>query len=193
MRQTISAILACGLMAFGAASATEDHCQNPGQRQFDFWLGRWDITQHIRGADGSSVTLPATTQVKLAAGGCAVVEHWNGQVQFPWAGMTAPEHIHGFSVRYFNLEEGRWHIRWMDSRMPAFNKPFVGEFKGDTGDFFLTRTTPDGDQRSRIRFKQVDPDYVRWELAIEDQEGNWTTFWVMEMQRAKGESRIHSE
>ena len=158
-------------------------CAEAEHRQFDFWLGDWQIEQAITGANGETLRLPATTSVTLAAGGCALVERWSGTVQFFWEGMEKPEAMEGLSVRYFNPREGRWFIHWLDSRSASFGEPFRGTFQDGLGTFTVTRATPRGTSTSRITFAQPGRDRVRWELAVEDGGGKWQPLWIMNMRR----------
>ena len=45
-------------------------CDAPEYRQFDFWVGTWDVTMRGQPAGGNLVTLEES--------GCLVHEHWTG-------------------------------------------------------------------------------------------------------------------
>jgi hypothetical protein len=163
-------------------------CATAEARQFDFWLGDWQIDQQIRQADGSWLHLPARTSVTSVLDGCALLEHWEGDVKFYWEKMDAIEHMEGLSVRSYDPEAGEWCIHWMDSRHPRFGPPFCGRFAGGRGDFVQERETPAGTRRTRIRFSETGDGGVRWELAIGAPEGaSWTPLWVMDMKRRAGD------
>ena len=49
---------------------------------FDFWIGDWRIQQKILRQDGNWLELDAKTSVSPALDGLALVEHWEGSVQF---------------------------------------------------------------------------------------------------------------
>lgn len=160
-------------------------CAAPEARQFDFWIGDWDIRQRILQQDGTWLELEASTSVSPALEGCALVEHWSGTVQFFWEGMTEPEPMEGLSVRAYDAEAGDWSIHWMDTRTPRFGEPYRGTFDGDRGEFFRSWETPQGPRTGRITFSDIAPDAVTWELAISADGGDsWTTLWIMEMRRA---------
>jgi hypothetical protein len=154
-------------------------------RDFDFWLGDWRIEQQIRAADGGWLTLPARTSVTASPDGCVINEHWSGDVQFFWEGMSAPARIWGHSVRSFDPAARSWRIYWMDSRTPRFDAPYVGRFDGDRGEFFRQFETADGAARTgRITFHKLGGDRVDWELAISSDEGaTWAVLWSMRMTR----------
>ncbi len=72
-------------------------CAAPEYRQFDFWLGEWDVTT----ADGKAAGRNHITRI---AGGCAVHENWVGR-----GGFT------GQSLNGWNARAGRWQQTWLDS------------------------------------------------------------------------------
>lgn len=175
------------LLAATLLSTTAETCSSEQHREFDFWLGHWEITQRVVSADGQVIELPARTVVTRAASGCALVEHWTGKVQFPWEGMERPELMHGISVRYFHQREKRWYIHWLDSRNVHFGDPFVGGFENGVGTFTVIRDTPEGPRRTRILFRQLADDHVSWSLAVETGEDEWHTPWTMDMHRVEAE------
>ncbi len=167
-----------------AAPSDTSSCNSPEARQFDFWIGSWDINQKILRQDGSWIELKASTTVSPLLNGCALEEHWTGQVQFFWLGMTHPEEIKGFSLRYFDTSSGKWNIYWMDTQNPDLGKPFTGNFSEDKGEFYASRETKKGKQISRIVFSDIKEYSVHWDLSISNDDGkNWKAIWVMDMQR----------
>ena len=53
-----------------ASSAKPPPCEAPEHRQFDFWLGRWDVTVSGQAA--------GTNEITLEEDGCVLHEHWVG-------------------------------------------------------------------------------------------------------------------
>jgi hypothetical protein len=99
---TLAALLA--LLAAGAACAqapdpapTPKACTAPAHRQFDFWIGRWDVFLPNGNKAGENV-------IESVAGGCALLESWSGR-----GGVT------GKSLNAFDAGDGRWHQTWVDS------------------------------------------------------------------------------
>lgn len=72
-------------------------CESPQRRQFDFWLGEWDV----RDPAGKLVGRNRITRVH---GGCALEEQWSGN-----GGVT------GSSLNVFDAERSRWHQTWVDN------------------------------------------------------------------------------
>lgn len=98
MRQLIASLLT--LAAAGLASAqpsTPAPCSSPEHRQFDFWLGDWEV----RGPAGK---LAGTNRITRAFGGCVLHEHYDTG--------------RGYSGASFNIyDTGRrkWHQSWVDT------------------------------------------------------------------------------
>jgi hypothetical protein len=117
--------------------------------------------------------------------GRALIEHWEGTVQFFWEGMETPETMQGLSVRAYDHETAKWYIHWMDTRTPQFGDPYVGNFDQNRGEFYRQWETPQGKRLGRITFSDITSDSVVWDLALSTDDGQtWTTLWIMEMSRS---------
>lgn len=81
----------------GARPPPPPPCTSTEHRQFDFWLGDWDVTT----PDGK---LAGRNQITRIAGGCALHEHWVGR-----GGFT------GQSLNAWNPRTRRWQQTWLDS------------------------------------------------------------------------------
>ena len=80
------------------ATAAPKPCAAPEYRQFDFWLGDWDVTR----ADGK---MPASIASPAILGGCALREEWTGA-----GGLT------GTSLNMYDAGARRWHQTWVDDK-----------------------------------------------------------------------------
>lgn len=171
--------------SFASTSVAQSRaCADPRARDFDFWIGDWDIRQSFRRQDGTWLELPARTSVTAALEGCALVERWTGQVMFFWEGMTEPEPVSGLSVRAYDPTTAQWYIHWMDTRVPRFDQPYVGTFANGRGEFFRRWETPEGNRVGRVTFHDMTANSVEWALAISsDGRRSWQTIWTMRMHR----------
>lgn len=73
-------------------------CVTERYRDFDFWLGEWDVTP---------AGMPAPTarnSITSVQGGCAVLEQYETQ-----GGFT------GMSINFYDSVTGKWHQSWMGS------------------------------------------------------------------------------
>ncbi len=80
-----------------AASAAPVPCSAPEDRQFDFWAGRWNVTDN---ASGKPV---GTNEITRELRGCVLHEHWAG------AGGG-----HGYSFNHYDAARKVWHQTWVD-------------------------------------------------------------------------------
>jgi hypothetical protein len=73
-------------------------CADPSYRQFDFWIGEWEV----RTPDGA---LAGTNRIARIQGGCGLQENWEGT-----SGTT------GTSLNIYDAVLELWHQTWVDSR-----------------------------------------------------------------------------
>ena len=93
-------------------------CTSTEARQFDFWLGDWDVTPN-----GSAPgTRAARSHITVEAGGCAVFEDFTDLS------------YHGVSVNVFNPATQHWHQTYVDTDRARLL--FEGGLVG--GDMILT-------------------------------------------------------
>ena len=86
-----------GPAATTAAAAPKKPCASPLHRQFDFWLGLWDVTD-------PGGKFAGINRIELVDGGCALYESWSSGGG-------------GYTGRSLNSVggDGRWHQTWVDS------------------------------------------------------------------------------
>lgn len=167
-----------------AIAAAPDACPGEIERQFDFALGHWDVVQRIQQESGEWIELPAESRVEKTLGGCAIVEHWAGQVQFFWVGMQAPQPLHRLTMQTFDPAQNRWQVRWMDSGSRAFSN-FSGGFNDNgVGLFYQVNEGADGIKSySRIAIGNISADAYDWEFAASADAEEWRTLWAMRLTR----------
>ncbi|MEP6787470.1 MAG: tetratricopeptide repeat protein [Acidobacteriota bacterium] len=85
---------------------------SPEFRQFDFWIGEWDV----RPANGPIV---ASSSVQLILGQCVIFENW-----YPQAGSS------GKSFNVFDTTDKKWHQTWFDDK-GTFNHYVGGLVNGE--------------------------------------------------------------
>jgi len=70
-------------------------CVAPEFRQFDFWLGKWKVTN----SQGQQV---GTSEISRQSEGCAIREQW-----------TSAFGKGGMSINYYDPVENKWHQDWV--------------------------------------------------------------------------------
>jgi hypothetical protein len=72
-------------------------CQESVHRQFDFWIGQWEVFL----PDGSKA---GENRIESILGGCALQESWSGRGGFS-----------GTSLNNFDSADRKWHQVWVDN------------------------------------------------------------------------------
>lgn len=167
----VAAAAACLLLPSGGAAlpvaaqeppaeAIAERCAGPEHRQFDFWLGRWEV----RNPEGDLVGHNEITRV---ASGCGLLERWRGV-----------RGSRGVSVNGYDADGGVWTQRWIGAGAALW---LEGRLEDDA--MVLTgtapRATPDGEVLDRIRWTPLPDGRVRqvWEVSA-DEGGSWREIFV---------------
>jgi hypothetical protein len=123
-------------------------------RQFDFWLGEWEV----RGPDGNVV---GRNRIDRLFGDVGIQEHWEGA-----SGLRGASH----SLYVAHLD--RWHQSWVDSSGALLL------LEGGMRDESMVLEGTTASVRQRITWSVIDgdPDRVRqhWETS-EDDGAAWET------------------
>ncbi len=133
-------------------------CAAAEHRQFDFWLGEWDVT------DGSGKHV-GQNRIESAQNGCALIEHWTGA-----GGVT------GTSLNVYDRDRAKWHQTWVDNSGGLLQ--LDGNLAGDamilTGEAF-DAAAPTQSARQRITWTPRADGRVRqlWETS-QDGGKTWT-------------------
>ena len=120
-------IAACLATAEGPA---HPNCALPQQKQFDFWLGDWDLTSP---GEKPGELLHSTNSIKRILGGCIIQETFQSGGEAPLAGT---------SVSVFDAVAGKWKQTWVDNDGSYLD--FVGEFKDSQMILAREATRPNG-------------------------------------------------
>jgi hypothetical protein len=150
----LSVLAACA--AYGQGSPAPPTCDAAEHRQFDFWVGEWDV----RDPSGQVV---GTNSITSSYDGCLLVERWEG------AGGSA-----GTSQNFFHRVDGKWHQNWIDSRA-AGPLWLVGGLDA-RGAMVMTDADPSASPLNRITWSPNPDGTVRqhWEQST-DSGATWAT------------------
>ena len=117
-------------------------CTAPEFRQFDFWVGRWDV--YPTGTD----QLIAHSLIENLYAGCAIRENW-----MPLRGGG------GGSLNSYRPAEHRWRQTWTDAANSLVD--FYGTFEGGKMVLTATRSGPNGEFLARMEFSRNPDGSVR--------------------------------
>jgi hypothetical protein len=128
--------------------ASAPPCASPEHRQFDFWVGDWNV-KDPQGA------LQGTNLITREFGGCELQEHWAGK-----GGMT------GGSFNIYTPATKTWHQSWVDTNGTLLL--LEGEFKDGKMQLAGEGARPQGGKRMhRISWEPRKDGTVRqvWQLS----------------------------
>lgn len=143
-------------------SAKLDQAVNPCQyndaaRQFDFWVGEWEVkTQQGQNA--------GTNAIQKLENGCLLLENWTGSL-----GGT------GKSINFYDNSIKKWRQIWVDSS--GNSTLYTGEFKDGSMRYETESVDNDGKkQLLRLTFTPLEKNKVRQYGESSDDSGKtWKT------------------
>jgi hypothetical protein len=133
-------LAAAGALFWNLAAVAEDAkttpsvvaptCDSEEYRQFDFWIGRWSVTEHEQPAGQNSIE----PDLKR----CALFESW-----------SSVDGSRGRSINFYDRDRRRWHQTWIDDRGGAL------ELDGGLvdGSMVLEGERPDPKARTPVRHR----------------------------------------
>ena len=135
-------------------------------RQFDFWIGEWDVFNPQGQKAGNSI-------IQQFAEGCGVLENW-----------TSALGGNGKSINFFDPATEHWYQYWMGANgLPA---RYEGVYKDGAMRYEGERLSAGGKIRTRLTFFNLDANTVR-QLAEQstDDGKTWTTTYDFKYVRRK--------
>ena len=142
-------------------------CGQAEARQFDFWLGNWNLTW---GEEGRG-----TNRISLILDGCVIQEEFDGTPSIP---------LKGVSVSTFNAALGKWQQTWVDNSGGYLD--FTGEFVD--GKMILSREVivQEKPLKQRMVFYNIAENELDWNWERSDDDGEtWHVVWHIHYQRKK--------
>ena len=142
-------------------------CSAPEARQFDFWLGEWDLSWDEDGVGKNTI--------KKRFDGCVIEENFDGAPSMDFKGM---------SVSTYNPQINQWQQTWVDSQGSYIH--LVGEFTDGKMVLVNQPPTSDGSLLFRMVFYNIEPDSLDWDWERSEDGGKiWELRWRIHYQRAK--------
>jgi hypothetical protein len=120
-------------------------CQSAEYRQFDFWLGEWEVFLPTGKKAGDS-------RIEAISAGCALLENWSGNGGFS-----------GKSLNSYDSSDKQWHQSWVDSSGSRL------ELAGSYADKRMVLSSAPGSTVQRIAWSVNDDGSVRqlWESSVD--------------------------
>ncbi len=169
------------LLALGAACAVAAaEPLHAGRRDFDFLLGKWKVHNRrlLKPLSGENqwIEFEGTSHATPILGGMGNTEDWRAD---PPSGA-----IRALSIHLYNPSSRQWSLYWATDRTGSFDRPLIGEFHGNGGEFYDRDLFEGRAVWMRFIWTNVGPAQARWEQAMSTDGGkSWETYWVMEFSR----------
>lgn len=160
-------------------------------REFDFWIGEWDVSLFTYQSDNSwKEWKKSKANIYNILDGKAILELWEEKSE------NAPtETIIGYSLRYYDSELEKW-VLWLN--WPGVNQSgsssLTGNFRNGKGEFFSSRPLNDSTTlTSRYTFSDITPTSLRWSDSFSRDDGKtWAKNWMMKFTRTADRSKKFS-
>jgi hypothetical protein len=157
------------------AGAQRSPCTtDPVYRQFDFWIGEWDVYAKNGKKAGDS-------KIELILDSCIILENWKS------ASVSQGIHYEGKSFNTYNSTTKQWQQTWVDN-VGGSTEFLEGHFENNKM-IFLTKPFPlskDTIAMRRLTFYNLGVDKVRQFGEIsKDNGGTWNTEYDLEYRRKK--------
>ena len=143
---------------FEVAVAGMAPCGSAAHRQFDFWVGEWDV-RPVNPPPGPAAP-PAFNSITLSEDGCTLIERYR----------SGPVYT-GTSLSFYDRNRDVWHQTWIDNQ----GGPLYIEGKFEDGKMALWG--PEGTEpRSRVTWEaQPDGSVTQHWQTTPDEGDTWTT------------------
>ncbi len=153
-----------------AQQTQQSRCKTqPEYRQFDFWIGEWEVKN-------PSDVVVGNSKIELTVGDCVILENWTGG-----SGYT------GISLNYYSIFDQKWHQKWIGSG--GIPVEFVGEYNTErkSMDYTGKGIGANGEELEyKFTFFHLNDDHIRqhWEQSSDAGE-TWVTIFDGHYRRKK--------
>lgn len=152
----IAVALAVGSPAL-AQQEQQQPCTEPERRQFDFWVGEWEVRNPSEQVVGSN-------EITRISNGCGLREEW-----------VSAQGVPGTSLNAYDPATDRWYQTWIGGSGMVLR--LAGGLEGESMVMSGALPGPDGGTVThRITWTPLGPDRVRqhWEMS-DDDGATWRT------------------
>ena len=165
-------LIAAVLLLAGISQAQQLPCSKPVYRQFDFWIGEWDVFAATGAKAGDS-------KISLTLDSCTILEEWTSN------GLQNGLRYAGKSYNMYNAAKERWQQYWVDNT-GAITQYFNGHYENDK---MIVQTDNERlsdsvSQVQKMTFYKLGPDRVRQHGETSKDNGKtWLTSFDLEYRR----------
>lgn len=147
----------------------QEPCSAPEARQFDFWLGEWDLSW-----DGGS----GRNTITYKFGSCVIEENFRADQP-----SDESNPLKGSSVAVYSPQLKKWRQTWVDNQGSYLD--FSGGFSD--GKMTLSREAAKNGEKyyQRMVWYNIEKDSLDWNWEKSKDGAKWKTLWKIHYQRRK--------
>lgn len=163
------------LLPFTLLVFIEFYCFAQDGSEFDFWVGKWDLSWEYRdGTQGEG-----TNHMVKTLNDKVIHENFEATDDGLYQGFK------GTSISVFNPNSKTWHQAWADNQGGYFN--FIGEVGQGKRIFKTNPTVIDGSEIiQRMRFYNIEENSFTWDWERSADGGKtWSLQWRINYRRAQ--------
>ena len=166
---TLLAMFVVGSLTMAQTPVATPPCAAAEHRQFDFWIGRWEVFS----PDGKKA---GDNHIEAIDGGCVVLERWRGNGGFS-----------GTSLNSWDSNTRQWHQHWVDNQGGLLR--LAGGLEGQR--MVLSSSEPHPSRPGVMRHQRIswtplaDGAVRQWWETSDDAGVSWTTAFDGRYVRAK--------
>ena len=143
--------------------------RNAHAREFDFWIGDWDVYP----TGGNQIV--GSSKIEMEAGGCFILENWTA-IGFPNTGK---------SMNFVDPATNKWKQVWVGSG-GAVTEYINGVYKDSIMEFESSSNSPQGKMKIRFRFFNQGANQVRqFQESSTDDGKTWAVAYDLTYIRKK--------
>ena len=143
---------------------------NAHAREFDFWIGDWDVYP----TGGNQIV--GSSKIEMEAGGCFILENWTA-IGYPNSGK---------SMNFVDPATNKWKQVWVGSG-GAVTEYVNGVYKDSVMEFESSSTNAQGNTKIRFRFFNQGANQVRqFQESSADDGKTWNVNYDLTYVRKKG-------
>lgn len=139
---------------------TQSERPDPGHREFDFMIGRWDIEFRSYDPETGAITsvLDAVQEARYVNGGTMIVDEWTG-----YSPETGEQVTHGVTLRSYSPTTALWEHAYLRSNQEGRASVFSSEWRDNAMHAEGSSQLADGRiLLFRLRFYDIERDSFNW-------------------------------
>lgn len=147
-------------------------CSTEKAKQFDFWVGTWDLEW----VDAQGQKQKGTNTINKILGGCVIEENFSTVGANPYLGK---------SHSVYDAAGGKWKQTWVDSGGAYLD--LSGGFEGGTMTLSREGNDPKGNKiMQRMVFSEIRNDSFLWDWESSADKGKtWKNNWKINYKKKK--------